>query len=75
MKDYINQKGKRIVIREMANPYLLNSYSFYKARLETIDSKLLGNPNISKYKKRLQQQVNFLWLEIKKRKLIQEPAT
>ena len=46
MKSYINKEGKEVVIAEMPDAYLINSYTKYKKNVMLIQEKLITNPNL-----------------------------
>lgn len=46
MKSYINKEGKEVVIAEMPDAYLINSYTKYKKNVMLIHEKLITNPNL-----------------------------
>jgi len=46
MKGYINKEGKEVVIAEMPDAYLINSYTKYKKNVMFIQEKLITNPNL-----------------------------
>jgi hypothetical protein len=73
MDSYISNSGKKVIIREMASPYLLNSYSYYNNRLEIMKKQLYKNKQILDYFDRLQNQVDSLWSEIERRNLLPTP--
>lgn len=66
IKEYLNNKGKVIVIVEMVDAYLLNSYAYYKKRLEAAKSESF----MSEYDVELADRVAALKAEIERRKLI-----
>ena len=74
MKSYINNSGKKIVIADMPGPYLLNSYSYYNARLVLLRKGFGKRAEITEYYKRLKNQVDSLWSEIQKRNLLTSPS-
>lgn len=73
MKYYINDKGQRILIAEMPDAYLLNSYAKQNKRLQEIMKRLKDNPTLAVY---ISQEVNTIQLlindlreEVRKRNL------
>lgn len=66
IKSYLNNKGEVVVISEMVDNYLLNSYAHYKKRME----KLKQDSFMSEYDVELAEKVEALKAEIEKRKLI-----
>ena len=69
---YINNKGKTVVIAEMVDAYLLNSYAYYNNRCKLIKEK--GNsPFTDGYYNELSERVAALKAEIDKRKLLETP--
>ena len=63
---YINNKGKMVVIAEMVDAYLLNSYAYFKKRLELLKVESF----MSEYDIELAERVEALKAEIDKRKII-----
>lgn len=63
---YLNNKGQEVVIAEMVDAYLLNSYAYYKKRMELIKVESF----MSEYDVELADRVKSLKAEIDKRKLI-----
>lgn len=66
MKSYINNKGVVVVIAEMPDAYLLNSYTYYKKRLEL----LKPDSFMSDYDVEIANRAKALKAEIERRKLI-----
>lgn len=66
LNSYLNNKGKVVVISEMVDAYLLNSYAYYKKRLESSKTESF----MSEYDIDLLDRVKSLKAEIDKRKLI-----
>jgi len=46
LQEYINKDGKRIVVKDMPDAYLINSYTKYKKNVMLIQEKLITNPNL-----------------------------
>lgn len=63
---YLNNKGQVVVIAEMVDAYLLNSYAYYKKRMEAAKQEAF----MSEYDVELAERVEALKAEIEKRKLI-----
>lgn len=63
---YINNKGKTVVIAEMVDAYLLNSYAYYKKRMEAATTESF----MSQFDVELAERVKALKAEIDKRKLV-----
>ena len=63
---YINNKGRVVIIVEMVDAYLLNSYAYYKKRLELIKAEAF----MSEYDVGLLNRVEALKREIDRRKLV-----
>lgn len=63
---YLNNKGQVVVIAEMVDAYLLNSYAYYKKRTEVLKTESF----MSEYDVELAERVKALKAEIDKRKLI-----
>lgn len=70
---YVNNAGKTIIIKNMPGPYLLNSYGYYKKRLDLMDEQFGNNKNIAKYRDKVKIQVDSLWAEIQERNLLPTP--
>ena len=66
IKSYLNNKGKEVVIIDMVDAYLLNSYAYYKKRAELIKA----NSFMSEYDVELGERVKALKAEIDRRNLI-----
>lgn len=66
IESYLNNKGKLTIISDMPDAYLLNSYSYYKKRMELMKMESF----MSQYDLEINDIVNSLKLEIEKRKLI-----
>lgn len=63
---YLNNKGEVVVIAEMVDAYLLNSYSYYKKRMDAVKQESF----MSNYDIELAERVKSLKAEILRRKLI-----
>lgn len=66
IKKYLNNKGKVVIIAEMPDAYLLNSYAYYKKRMEVAQSEGFMN----EYDVELSDRVEALKAEIDRRKLV-----
>lgn len=66
IKSYLNNKGKEVFIDKMVDAYLLNSYAYYKKRMELIKA----NSFMSEYDMELAERVKALKAEINSRNLI-----
>ena len=66
MKSYINNKGKIVIIKDMPDAYLLNSYAYHKKRAEAVKSESF----MSEYDIELQRRIEALRTEIMRRKLL-----
>lgn len=66
VKSYLNNKGQVVIIAEMVDAYLLNSYAYYKKRMEAAKSDSF----MSEYDAELADRVAALKAEIDKRELI-----
>lgn len=47
MKSYINKEGKEVVIAEMPDAYLINSYAKQKKRFDDLKKRLEDNPSLA----------------------------
>lgn len=69
--EYINTSGKNVVIAEMPDAYLLNSYAKYHKRIVELDSKELGKSWwVAQYRTQVNDVVVALRAEIDKRGLV-----
>lgn len=69
--EYINSSGKLIVIRDMPDAYLLNSYAHYRKRADKVKSTKLGQSWwLDKYLKSIYEVVDALRAEIDRRGLV-----
>lgn len=66
IKSYLNNKGKVVVIKDMVDAYLLNSYAYYKKRMEVAKQESF----MSDYDVELSERVEALKAEINRRKLV-----
>jgi len=66
IKEYLNNKGQRVVIADMVDAYLLNSYAYYKKRMGVLKIESF----MSEYDVELAERVEALKAEINRRKLI-----
>jgi hypothetical protein len=66
LTSYLNNKGEVVVISKMVDAYLLNSYAYYKKRMEAAKQDSF----MSEYDVELAEKVEALRAEIVKRNLI-----
>ena len=71
MTEYINTSGKNVVISDMPDAYLLNSYAKYRARLIELEGKELGKSWwVAQYRTQITEVVTALRAEIDHRGLV-----
>lgn len=76
MKSYINNQGKKVIIREMPDPYLLNSYYYCRKRIRVLKkaTKSLPKNEVKIYIEDTENREQSLLTEIKRRKLTIKPT-
>lgn len=71
MTEYINDKGVLVVIKDMPDAYLLNSYAHHRKRLDKVAaSKLAGSWWLQNYTDSIKTLIEALRAEIDRRGLV-----